>query len=73
MTSNLGGYTQAVVAASLEAVGQKAVAAYVTGSLAFGDFVPAESDIDIIAIAELPLPDRQRDRVVRTIAHPDFG
>lgn len=45
------------------AVGDELVAAYAVGSAALGDFVPGESDLDVIAVVSRPLADEEKDAI----------
>lgn len=38
-----------------EAIGQNLIGLYLFGSLAYGDFVPKRSDIDLVAVVKVPL------------------
>ena len=40
-------------------LGKKIVGLYLSGSLAYGDFVPARSDVDLQAVVRSPLNDNE--------------
>jgi hypothetical protein len=42
-----------------DALGENLVGAYLRGSLALGDFNPATSDLDVLAVTERPVDDRE--------------
>jgi predicted nucleotidyltransferase len=52
------------------ALGESPAGAYLSGSLALGDFDPAGSDVDLFAVAASPLDHRDRRRIVDSIIHP---
>ncbi|MEP6892970.1 MAG: nucleotidyltransferase domain-containing protein [Gaiellaceae bacterium] len=48
-------YAEAVSRQLTEILGQDLVGSYLHGSAAFDDFLPDRSDIDLLAVCELPL------------------
>lgn len=56
-----------VVAALGKALGGDFVGAYFVGSIALGGYVPAESDIDIVAVCRRPLADETKTAVAETL------
>jgi hypothetical protein len=55
------------------AVGEDAVAAYAVGSVALGAFVPEESDLDVVAVVELPLSRAQKEALVERVRAVDVS
>jgi hypothetical protein len=51
------------------ALGGNFVGAYLRGSLALGDFIPATSDIDVLVVTARPVGDAEFDRLAELHAH----
>jgi hypothetical protein len=47
-------------------------AAYVIGSLAGGNYVAGQSDIDMLAVSQTPLADKTKLRIISALSHPNL-
>ena len=62
-------YLRAVRDVVADALGPRVAGIYTTGSLALGDFRPNRSDIDLMAVANGPVPRHALDELVRRLDH----
>jgi hypothetical protein len=53
-------YGREVVASLQEVLGDDLVGAYYVGSIALGGYVAGESDLDVVAVSERAIPDREK-------------
>jgi hypothetical protein len=60
-------FGQAVARALDETLGANLVGAWYVGSVALGGYAPGESDVDIAAVCEVALTDRQKEQVAAAI------
>jgi predicted nucleotidyltransferase len=56
-----------IVATCAAVLGENALAIILHGSLATGDFIPATSDIDLLVVVGLPLPDSLTAELIDTV------
>src|ERR1700737_4695823 len=53
-------YGREVAASLQEVLGDDLVGAYYVGSIALGGYVAGESDLDVVAVSERAIPDREK-------------
>ena len=73
LPSAVAAYLGAVRDVVQEEVGRQLAGVYTTGSLALGDFRPNRSDIDLMAVANGPVPPQVIDRLVRRLDHANLA
>jgi hypothetical protein len=61
----------ALLASIRDTLGPNLVGVYMRGSLALGDFIPATSDVDVLAVTELPVTDAEFTAL--TTMHKDLA
>ncbi|HET7480388.1 MAG TPA: aminoglycoside adenylyltransferase domain-containing protein [Rubrobacteraceae bacterium] len=62
-------FAAAVTRGAGEVLGDNLHAAYLSGSVALGGYVPGQSDIDIMAVCRHPLPDERKRKLADAVSH----
>jgi hypothetical protein len=60
-------YGREVAAILQEVLGDDLVGAYYVGSIALGGYVAGESDLDVVAVSERAIPDREKPSLVEAV------
>lgn len=61
------GYGRQIAATLSEILGDELVGAYFVGSVALGGYVPSESDIDMVAVSRLAIPDQLKTPLAEAV------
>ena len=63
----MAAFGQELVGRLGETLDGRLVGAYFVGSVALGGYVPRESDVDVVAVSEHPVPIEERSRIAQTV------